>query len=100
MDNLLNDILKQIPTPVTRDQILISIQELRMKLLKKTDTDNGDYDRWNKGILEFGNLSEYSKNLNSIIKSFLEDKNLFLSEDESMLLSNQIRNFTINQNLL
>jgi len=86
--------------PYNRDEILFIVQKVRQELLLATGQDNGDYDKWSKGKLEFGNLRKYSVGVSDIIKEYCVSKEVLMSDDEYSELAEKIKNFTINQNLM
>ena len=100
MDAIIQKIIKEIPIPPERNYILFLAQEFRQNLLLEAGLDNGDYDRWKDGKLEFGNLRKYANEVSFLLKRHLEEKEIFLSEEELQFLGNEIKSFTINQNII
>lgn len=100
MDEIIEKLMQHLSKPIERDNVLILIQEIRMKLLKLTNTDNGDYEKWIKGKLEFGNIKKYENNIAKIINDFLIIRGVNITEIELNMLSEKIKDFTMNQNII
>lgn len=100
MEQILKELRQLLPTEPTKDEVLVLIQKLRMNLLLNTNTDEGDYDEWINGELEFGNISRYTQDVQKIIQEFLVTRKIFLTQTELEQLSEQIKNFTMNQNII
>jgi hypothetical protein len=100
MEIAIEALMKLLPKPMTRDDILILVQKVRMNLLKITDLDNGDYNQWMKGKLEFGNIKRYQNDIREIIADFLFLRGVNMTDTELEELSEKIKDFTMNQNII
>lgn len=100
METAIKELMKLLPKPMTRDEILILVQKVRMNLLKITDLDNGDYDQWIKGKLEFGNIKRYQDDVREIIADYLFLIGVDITDTELNYLSEKIKDFTMNQNII
>ena len=100
METAIKELMKLLPKPMTRDEILILVQKVRMNLLKITDLDNGDYDQWIKGKLEFGNIKRYQDDVREIIADYLFLIGVDMTDTELNYLSEKIKDFTMNQNII
>jgi hypothetical protein len=100
MEQVLKELTKLLPTPITRDDILILIQKVRMNLLKIHDMDDGDYDKYIKGNLELGNIKRYQCDIREIVADYLFLRGMEITTTELDELSDKITNFTMNQNII
>ena len=100
MDKAIQELMKLLPKPIERDDILILVQKIRMELLKITNLDNGDYDQWINGKLEFGNIKRYQNDIANIIDKFLSTRGINITHTELESLSEKIKDFTMNQNII
>lgn len=99
--NLVIENLKNLlPENPGRDDVLVFIQKLRQNLLLYTNNDNGDYDLYMRGKLEFGNIKKYTNDISKIISQYLISKGINILETEMEELAEKIKNFTINQNII
>lgn len=100
MEKEIENLINLLPKKITRKSILILVQKIRMKLLKNFNLDNGDYDKWEKGKLEIGNLNKLSLEIKNIVENFLKKEKIKISSKKLNNLSIEITNYFLNQNLI